>query len=182
METYKSIINMVNVNLISCLIPAIISLVFIRLIFNDRFETKKALNIYRWLIIAYTIFSAIPFLVGITILDTSHQYHPINGISGPFFFTYWIMIIAGLVLPLTLFIKKLGNKSWYLILIAFCMNMGLYIEQFIIMITSLHRDGSLSESQFSFISELSILLPIQGLIITILTLGILEIIKKRTSV
>jgi hypothetical protein len=55
MELYKRIIEIVNANLIYCLIPIILTLMLIELIFKNRFETKKVLNLIRWTIIVYTI-------------------------------------------------------------------------------------------------------------------------------
>ena len=182
METYNRITHLININIISCLIPAIICLIIIEIFFKNRFKTKTTLKVFRYVIVVYTIFSSIPFLLGLIQYDVTEENHPLYRISGPFSHIYWIMIISSSILPYTLLIKKLSQRYWFVILIAFCINIGLYFERFIIIMTSLHRDGSPSENQISFIIEAITTLSIQGVIIAIVTLGLIEIISKRKSV
>ena len=171
METYSRVINLININIISCLIPAIICLIIIELIFKNRFKTKTTLKVFRYTIIIYTVFSSIPFLIGLIQYAPTEENHPLYGLSGPFSLIYWTMLISSTILPYTLLIKNLNQKYWFIILISFIIN-----------ITSLHRDGAANENQISFITEAIIALSTQGIIIAIVTLGLVEIVSKRKSV
>ena len=182
METYSRVINLININIISCLIPAIICLIIIELIFKNRFKTKTTLKVFRYTIIIYTVFSSIPFLIGLIQYAPTEENHPLYGLSGPFSLIYWTMLISSTILPYTLLIKNLNQKYWFIILISFIINIGLYFERSIIIITSLHRDGAVSENQISFITDAITALSIQGIVIAILTLGLVEIVSKRKSV
>ena len=189
MELYKKAIELIDANLIYCLIPIILTLILVELIFKNRFETKKVLNLIRWIIIIYTIVTFTFYLVGMAI--NPEEYTFINRATGPYAIAFWVMFLSALILPLTLLIKKLASKFWYVLLVAFGMKIGMYFEHFVIIITSLHRDylpeNSNTELEngnvelidlFSFGIGMTFL---QGAIITVLTLGIFEIIKRKKT-
>ena len=192
MELYKRIVAIFDANLIYCLIPIILTLIFVELIFKNRFETKKVLNLIRWTIIFYTIITWTFYLIGMATTENPEEYAFINRATGPYAWAYWIMFVSAIILPLTLFIKKLASKFWYVILVAFGMKSGMYFERFVIIVTSFHRDylpgnrnTELENGNVELIDlfALSIgTLFVQGVILTILTLGIFEIIKRKKTV
>jgi len=192
MEIYKRIIEIIDANLIFCLIPIILTLILVNLIFKNRFETKKALNLIRWIIIFYTIITWTFYLIGMATTENPEEYAFLNRANGPYAWAYWIMFVSALILPLTLFIKKLASKFWYVLLVAFGMKSGMYFERFVIIVTSLHRDylpnngnSELDNRNIDLIDLFSFgigMTFLQGVIITILTLGIFEIIKRKKTV
>tara|TARA_R110002126_G_scaffold290629_1_gene448042 strand:+ start:68 stop:652 length:585 start_codon:yes stop_codon:yes gene_type:complete len=182
MELYKRIIEIVDANLIHCLIPIILTLMFVELIFKNRFETKKALNLIGWTIIIYTIVTFTFYLIGMAM--NPDEYAFINRATGPYAIAYWIMFFGALILPLTLFIKKLASKFWYVILVAFGMKSGMYFERFVIITTSFHRDYQTENGNAGLMESISYgigIFFIQGIIIAMLTLGIFEIIKRKKT-
>jgi len=189
MELYKRIIELIDVNLIYCLIPIILTLIIVELIFKNRFETKKVLNLIRWTIITYTIVTFTFYLIGMVI--NPDEYAFIDRATGPYAWAYWMMFLSALILPFTLLIKKLASKYWYVILVAFGMKIGMYFERFVIILTSFHRDYLPENANSEFENENTDLIDLfsfgigiiflQGLIITILTLGIFEIIKRKKT-
>ncbi len=182
MELFKRIIEIVDANLIYCLIPIILTLIIVELIFKDRFETKKVLNLISWTIIIYTIVTYTFYLIGMT--TNPDEYAFINRATGPYAWAYWIMFFGALILPLTLFIKKLASKFWYVFLVAIGMKIGMYFERFVIVTTSFHRDYQTDNGNTGLMESISYgigIIFIQGLLITILTLGIFEIIKRKKT-
>ncbi|WBU90321.1 hypothetical protein [Cellulophaga omnivescoria] len=181
MELYKRIIEIVDANLIHCLIPVILTLMLIQLIFKNRFETKRILNLICWIIITYTIITFIFYVIGMTINPDEHAF--INRANGPYWWAYWVMLLSALILPLTLFIKKLASKFWYVLLVAFGMKSGMYFERLVIITTSFHRDYQTENGNVglmeSILYEIGIFF-IQGIIIAMLTLGVFEIIKRKS--
>lgn len=182
MELYDRIIKIIDVNLIQCLIPVIITLYLVKVFFKNRFETKKALNLIRWLIIIYAFITWTIFFVSIIINPEEATF--INRVVGPYAIIYWIMFLASLILPFTLLIRKIATKFWYVMLVAFCMKVGIFFERFIIITTSFHRDyltenGNI-EFIYPFLLGISIVL-VQGAIIAILILGIFQILKRKTE-
>ncbi|WP_405207085.1 hypothetical protein [Aquimarina sp. LLG6339-5] len=192
MELYKTIVEIFDANLIYCLIPIILTLIIVELIFKNRFETKKVLNLISWTIIFYTIITWIFYLIGMATTENPEKYAFINRATGPYAWAYWIMFLGALILPLTLLIKKLASKYWYVLLVAFGMKSGMYFERFVIIVTSFHRDylpgntnSELDSRNIGLIDLFSFgigIIFLQGVIITILTLGIFEIIKRKKTV
>src|SRR5215472_15466678 len=64
----------------------------------------------------------------------------INRASGPYWWCYWLLILTNLVIPQALWSKRIRSSIPAIFLIAMCVNVGMWLERFIIVITSLHRD------------------------------------------
>jgi Ni/Fe-hydrogenase subunit HybB-like protein len=64
----------------------------------------------------------------------------VNRAFGPYKWMYWSMMTFNLVLPQLLWIKKLRRNLWVTLLFAVLINIGMWIERFMIIVTSLHRD------------------------------------------
>lgn len=182
MELYKTIIEIVDANLIYCLIPIILTLMLVELIFKTRFETKKALGVIRWTIIIYTIVYIAYYLIVLVINPNEHNF--VNRTTGPYAWAYWIMFFSALILPLTLFIKKLASKFWYLILVAFGMKIGVYFERLVIITTSFHREYKTEIDDLGLMESISFgvgILLLQGITLTIMVLGIFEMLKRKEN-
>jgi hypothetical protein len=182
MELYDRIIKIVDINLIQCLITIILTLFLVKVFFKNRFEIKKALNLVRWVVIAYSFITWTITLIGIILNPEESAF--VNRAVGPYAITYWIMFLSALILPFTLFNKKLAAKFWYVLLVAFCVKIGVYFERFVIIVTSYHRDYlTIDNGNTEFINPFAFgigMLLLQGVIIAILMLGIFEIIKRKT--
>ena len=182
MELYKRIIEIIDANLIFCLIPIILTLILVELFFKNRFETKKTLNLICWTIIIYTIITWTFYLIGMAL--NPEEYAFINRATGPYAITYWLMFLSALILPFTLLIKKLASKFWYVLLVAFAMKIGMYFERFVIITTSFHRDYQTENGNTELIDSFLFgigMIFLQGIIITILTLGVFELIKRKKT-
>jgi molybdopterin-containing oxidoreductase family membrane subunit len=63
-----------------------------------------------------------------------------NRMHGPYAVYYWILILCNGVTPQLLWIKKLRSNLLILWLISFVVSIGMWLERFVIVVTSLHRD------------------------------------------
>jgi len=63
-----------------------------------------------------------------------------NRMHGPYAVYYWILILCNGVTPQLLWIKKLRSKLLILWLISLVVSIGMWLERFVIVVTSLHRD------------------------------------------
>ena len=63
-----------------------------------------------------------------------------NRMFGPYGFTYWLLIATNIAIPQLLWIFKVRNNLVYLWLISMVINVGMWLERFVIVITSLTRD------------------------------------------
>lgn len=183
MESYKRIIELVDANLIHCLIPIILTLLFVELCFKNRFETKKILHLICWLIIVYAAITWAVTLIGMAFYPEEFAF--INRATGPYKIAYWIMFLSAFIFPFTLLNKKLASKYFYVLFVVFAMKIGFYFERFAIIVTSYHRDFLTEKGSYEFTNSLTFgigILFFQGIIMAILSLGIFEIIKLKKTV
>jgi Ni/Fe-hydrogenase subunit HybB-like protein len=53
---------------------------------------------------------------------------------------YWMMIFCNSLLPLSLFIRKLRRSIGYLFFLSLFVNIGMWLERFVIIVSSLAKD------------------------------------------
>ena len=180
MELYDKIIRIVDVNIVYCLIPMILTLLLAELFFKHKFPTKNALNLIRWFILLYTAVTLTHFLIGITLNPENFAFT--ERATGPYKAAYWLMFVSAAILPFTLLIKRMASKFWYVLLIAFCMKIGVYFEQFVIITTSLHRDylpGNVIPKLPHFPGFGISALILQGIVLAVLVLALLKLLERR---
>jgi molybdopterin-containing oxidoreductase family membrane subunit len=68
------------------------------------------------------------------------QYMILNRMTGPYAFWYWLLIFCNAVAPQALWFEKVQNSVAGLFIIAIIVSIGMWLERFIIVVTSLHRD------------------------------------------
>jgi molybdopterin-containing oxidoreductase family membrane subunit len=64
----------------------------------------------------------------------------INRATGPFAWAYWIMVTCNVISPQLMWFKKLRRNLWVLFILSIFVNIGMWFERFVIVVTSLHRD------------------------------------------
>ena len=68
------------------------------------------------------------------------HYALINRATGPYWWAYWIMMTANVISPQLLWIKKLRTNLVFTFCLSIVINIGMWFERFVIVVTSLHRD------------------------------------------
>jgi len=63
-----------------------------------------------------------------------------NRAFGPYWWAYWAMITCNVVSPHFFWSKKLRTNMWFVLVISIVVNIGMWFERFVIIVTSLHRD------------------------------------------
>jgi Ni/Fe-hydrogenase subunit HybB-like protein len=63
-----------------------------------------------------------------------------NRMTGPYWYMYWALIFCNVVAPNTLWIKNLRTSVPYLFLISLVVSVGMWLERYVIIVVSLHRD------------------------------------------
>jgi molybdopterin-containing oxidoreductase family membrane subunit len=64
----------------------------------------------------------------------------LNRMTGPYAPTYWSLIFCNIITPQFLWFKKIRSNVAILFVISLIVNVGMWLERFVIVITSLHRD------------------------------------------
>src|SRR5207237_8016511 len=63
-----------------------------------------------------------------------------NRITGPYAPFYWLLLFCNVITPQTLWLRRVRSHVPSLFVIAIVVNIGMWLERFIIIVTSLHRD------------------------------------------
>lgn len=110
--------------------------------------SKTALEILRWIIVFLTLVYLYNWLI-ILIEILFGKFDQIAFIQenltfykrafGSYFYIYWLMIICN-ILPIILIFNKFGKSFLGVFLVGFIFKFGLYMERWIIIMTSLHFD------------------------------------------
>ncbi|HEY2646811.1 MAG TPA: NrfD/PsrC family molybdoenzyme membrane anchor subunit [Candidatus Acidoferrales bacterium] len=64
----------------------------------------------------------------------------LNRMTGPYAVLYWMLITCNIVTPQLLWFRKVRARVGALFAIAMVVNLGMWLERFVIVVTSLHRD------------------------------------------
>lgn len=68
------------------------------------------------------------------------QYAFLNRATGPYLWAYWSMMICNVFSPQFMWFKKLRTSIMFSFFISIVVNIGMWFERFVIIVTSLHRD------------------------------------------
>jgi molybdopterin-containing oxidoreductase family membrane subunit len=72
--------------------------------------------------------------------DKFEMFVPVNRSTGPYWWTYWMLILCNILIPQLLWFKRVRLNVPLLFLISLVINCGMWLERFVIVVTSLHRD------------------------------------------
>src|SRR6056297_1580139 len=68
------------------------------------------------------------------------SYAFINRFSGPYMIAYWTMMTCNVISPQLFWIKKIRTNLTATFILSIVVNIGMWFERFVIIVTSLHRD------------------------------------------
>jgi molybdopterin-containing oxidoreductase family membrane subunit len=68
------------------------------------------------------------------------QFTFMNRAFGPYAWAYWIMMTCNVVTPQLFWFKKIRTSLTATFIISIFVNIGMWFERFVIVVTSLHRD------------------------------------------
>src|SRR5207253_1085148 len=68
------------------------------------------------------------------------RYVVFNRMFGPYAWLYWLLLTCNIAVPQLLWSKRMRSNTLVLFLVAMVINVGMWLERFIIVVTSLHRD------------------------------------------
>jgi molybdopterin-containing oxidoreductase family membrane subunit len=63
-----------------------------------------------------------------------------NRLTGPYKYEYWSLLLCNILAPQVLWFRRARKNIYVLFVVAMCVNVGMWLERFIIIVTSLHRD------------------------------------------
>jgi len=72
--------------------------------------------------------------------NTYEEFMLRNRMTGPYAYMYWCLILCNVVAPNTLWFGRLRRSVPYLFFISLVVSVGMWLERFVIIVVSLHRD------------------------------------------
>lgn len=72
--------------------------------------------------------------------NTFEQFTFINRAFGPYAWAYWIMVSCNVFFPQLFWFKKIRTNIPITLVLVILVNVGMWFERFVIIVTSLHRD------------------------------------------
>jgi len=90
------------------------------------------------LLVAYSY--AIEIFMAFYSGDRFEEYMVINRMTGPYAPVYWAVVACNVVVPQALWFKRVRLSTLTLFAISIVVNVGMWLERFMIIVTSLHRD------------------------------------------
>jgi molybdopterin-containing oxidoreductase family membrane subunit len=64
----------------------------------------------------------------------------LNRLNGPYKHTYWALLVCNILIPQVLWIRGARKNIYVLFFVAMAVNVGMWLERFVIIVVSLHRD------------------------------------------
>jgi molybdopterin-containing oxidoreductase family membrane subunit len=68
------------------------------------------------------------------------QYMILKRMTGPYGVYYWMLILCNIILPQILWSRRMRNNVAVLFIVSIIVNIGMWLERYVIIVTSLHRD------------------------------------------
>ncbi len=68
------------------------------------------------------------------------SYAFINRATGPYWWAYWSMMTCNVISPQLFWVKKIRTNIMATFILSIVVNIGMWFERFVIIVTSLHRD------------------------------------------
>jgi Ni/Fe-hydrogenase subunit HybB-like protein len=63
-----------------------------------------------------------------------------NRMHGPYWYMYWTLVLCNIVTPQVLWFRRIRTTPITLFCVVMVVNLGMWLERFVIVVTSLHRD------------------------------------------
>jgi Ni/Fe-hydrogenase subunit HybB-like protein len=72
--------------------------------------------------------------------DRFHMYAQSNRMIGPYAWAFWLILLCNIVVPQVFWSRSMRLNPWVLFGVAQFVNVGMWLERYVIVVTSLHRD------------------------------------------
>jgi molybdopterin-containing oxidoreductase family membrane subunit len=104
----------------------------------DHFDKITKVLLFTSLIVTYSY--AIEFALAFYGGHKFEEAHFLYRLLGDYRYLYWLMVFCNSLLPLTLFVRGLRRNIAYLFVLSLFVNVGMWLERFVIIVSSLAKD------------------------------------------
>jgi len=106
--------------------------------------TDNHLDLMNRIVIATSLMVGYAYAVEVFMAWYSGQIHEwyalVNRAGGPFAWAYWTMVICNVALPQLFWFRRIRRSVLLMYPIVILINLGMWLERFVIIVVSLHRD------------------------------------------
>ena len=110
----------------------------------EDFITKRHLDNAAKIMLATGLIVAYGYIAEIFTAFYSNDRYEIamtmNRFFGPYAFVYWGVIVCNVVIPQLLWLRAVRHSTWLLFLLSLVIQLGMWSERFMIVVSSLNRD------------------------------------------
>ncbi|MCE5197430.1 MAG: NrfD/PsrC family molybdoenzyme membrane anchor subunit [Armatimonadota bacterium] len=125
---------------ITLLIPLRKSLRLDRILTPYYFEQMALLMIFTGSIIGYS-YGVEAFMSWYSADKFERQFQAFRAFGSPYYSTlFWMLVVFNVLVPMTFFVKKWRQNLRYLFVAAILVNLGMWIERYVIIVASLSHD------------------------------------------
>ena len=120
-------------------------MIIVRKVMNlEKYVTIKHIEYMNLVIIVTGSIVGVAYLTELFISYYSgveyESYAFINRFSGPYWWSYWAMMTCNVVSPHLFWVKKWRTNLTFTFIMSIVVNIGMWFERFVIIVTSIHRD------------------------------------------
>jgi hypothetical protein len=90
------------------------------------------------LMVAYSY--AVEFFIAWYSGNQYEQFVVLNRAQGPYAWAFWTMVFCNILMPQLFWFKSWRTSPWRMLIVALLVNVGMWLERFVIIVTSLSRD------------------------------------------
>jgi hypothetical protein len=112
-----------------------------------------------------------------------------NRMTGPYGWSYWMLLLCNFIVPQLMWSRRMRHNLLAVFIVAMFVNVGMWLERFVIVVTSLHRDflPSSWDMYYPTIWDFSTFFGTIGLFVTLMflfvrVLPMISIFEMRTLV
>lgn len=110
----------------------------------EDFITKRHLNNMAKVMLATGLIVAYGYMIEAFVAWYSGSeyegYMMSNRMTGPYKYVFWSLILCNVLTPQLLWMRKIRDNTIALFIVAMVVNVGMWLERYVIVVTSLHRD------------------------------------------
>lgn len=108
------------------------------LITHRHIENMAKVMLATGLMVAYAY--SVEFFIAWFSQQHYEQFVFMNRPLGPYSWAFWTMVFCNVVAPQSLWFPWVRKRVWAIFVVAILVNIGMWFERFVIVVTSLHRD------------------------------------------
>jgi molybdopterin-containing oxidoreductase family membrane subunit len=68
------------------------------------------------------------------------QYMTVNRMAGKYAWSFWMLILCNVIIPQSMWFKQIRQSVVWMFIISIIVNIGMWLERFVIIVTSLSAD------------------------------------------